>query len=215
VLLGFARPMSPPKPPLAPRKRPVQARSRRTVNDILEGAARVFRREGWQATTNRIAAVAGVGVGSLYEYFPNKESLLLALAERHVEVAEQEVARAIEAQSTQALLAALQRAILASQRFPSEALALVRDVPLIGPELLARAEALRAGAIDAITERLRQDRPRGDASVRARAIFGVIGDLTARAMIESPEDHAALAADLLEMAQRHLRHDDRAPDDRE
>lgn len=204
MLLGFARPMSPPKTPLSPRKHPVQARSRRTVDDILEGAARVFRREGWQATTNRIAEVAGVGVGSLYEYFPNKESLLLALAERHVELAEREVTRAIDAPSSPALLAELQSAILASQRFPSEALGLVRDVPTIGPELLARAEALRARAIDAIAERLRHDRSRADATVRARALFGVIGDLTARAMIESPDDHAALAAELLEMAQRHL-----------
>lgn len=204
MLLGFARPMSPTKPPLAPRKRPAQARSRRTVDHLLEGAARVFRREGWQATTNRIAEVAGVGVGSLYEYFPNKESLLLALAERHVEVAEREIARALEEASSLELLAALQRAILASQRFPSEALVLVRDVPTIGPDLQARAEALRARTIDAIAERLRRDGKGRDATVRARAIFGVIGDLTARAMIESPDDHAALTAELLEMAQRHL-----------
>lgn len=51
---------------------------------VLEGAAQVFDREGISATTNRIAERAGVSVGTLYQYFPNKESLLLALADRHL-----------------------------------------------------------------------------------------------------------------------------------
>lgn len=67
-----------------PRKKPRQARSRELVEAIVEAAARVFDREGTAATTNRIAAEAGVSIGSLYQYFPNKEALLYALAERHV-----------------------------------------------------------------------------------------------------------------------------------
>ena len=54
---------------------------------LLEAAAQVFSREGTAATTNRIAERAGVSVGTLYQYFPNKESLLRALAERHVAAA--------------------------------------------------------------------------------------------------------------------------------
>ena len=72
--------MSPANKPLSARKRPVQSRSKQTLEWILEGAARVFRAEGFDATTNRIAATAGVSIGTLYEYFPNKESLLVALA---------------------------------------------------------------------------------------------------------------------------------------
>jgi len=49
------------------RRRPVQARSQATVDFLLEAAARVFKREGFAATTNRIAAAAGVGIGTLYE----------------------------------------------------------------------------------------------------------------------------------------------------
>ncbi|WP_238884946.1 TetR/AcrR family transcriptional regulator [Mycobacterium sp. IDR2000157661] len=44
----------------------------------------MFNREGLKATTNRIAARAGVSIGSLYQYFPNKQALMRALAERHV-----------------------------------------------------------------------------------------------------------------------------------
>ncbi|MCP3138759.1 TetR/AcrR family transcriptional regulator [Pyxidicoccus xibeiensis] len=54
------------------------------VDTILEAAARVFDRHGYEgATTNRIAETAGVSVGSVYQYFPNKDALLTALHERH------------------------------------------------------------------------------------------------------------------------------------
>ena len=69
---------------LQPRKSPAQSRSLRMVDDILEATARVLVKDGWEkASTNRIARVAGVSVGSLYQYFPNKEALILALSERH------------------------------------------------------------------------------------------------------------------------------------
>lgn len=71
---------------LRPRKRPVQGRSRVTVEAILEAAARLFVRLGYaNTTTNGIAELAGVSVGSLYEYFPNKGSILLALLTRQVD----------------------------------------------------------------------------------------------------------------------------------
>lgn len=82
-----ARPARPTKrPSVRPRKKPVQKRSQVTVEAIIEAAAMSFVREGYAgATTNRIAEVAGVSVGSLYEYFPNKASLLLALISRQVD----------------------------------------------------------------------------------------------------------------------------------
>lgn len=69
-----------------PRKQPRQARSKATVKAILEAAAQVFCRYGYaEGTTDRVAERAGVSIGSLYQYFPNKESLLLALANLHME----------------------------------------------------------------------------------------------------------------------------------
>jgi AcrR family transcriptional regulator len=74
------------RPSVRPRKKPVQKRSQATVDAIVEAAARIFVREGYPgATTNRIAELAGVSVGSLYEYFPNKASLLAALVSRQVD----------------------------------------------------------------------------------------------------------------------------------
>lgn len=68
-----------------PRKRPTQERSRETVQRILDAAARLFDRRGYAATTtNHVAEAAGISVGSLYQYFPNKDALLFALGERHL-----------------------------------------------------------------------------------------------------------------------------------
>src|SRR5689334_2383592 len=71
---------------IQPRKAPKQARSRATVDAILRASARVLSREGFdRLSTNRVAEVAGVGVGSLYQYFPSKEALVAALVDRHRE----------------------------------------------------------------------------------------------------------------------------------
>lgn len=68
---------------VSPRKQPIQARSRQMMADILEAATRVLTEDGLsQFNTNRVAEVAGVSVGSLYQYFPNKEALLLQLQEQ-------------------------------------------------------------------------------------------------------------------------------------
>ncbi|MGE0321350.1 MAG: TetR/AcrR family transcriptional regulator [Polyangiaceae bacterium] len=69
------------------RRTPQQARSRETVLTILVAAARVLQQHGFKRlSTNRVAKVAGVSVGSLYQYFSGKEDLLSQLAERRIEV---------------------------------------------------------------------------------------------------------------------------------
>jgi AcrR family transcriptional regulator len=70
---------------LAPRKRPVQQRSKETVEAILEAAGQVFASHGFAGgTSNRIAERAGVSIGSFYQYFPNKDAIVVALMERHM-----------------------------------------------------------------------------------------------------------------------------------
>lgn len=68
-----------------PRKTPRQQRSRETYARILDEAARIFDERGYAATTtNGVAEAAGVSIGSLYQYFPNKDAVLFALAQRHL-----------------------------------------------------------------------------------------------------------------------------------
>ena len=70
---------------LNPRKQPVQHRSKATVDVVLVAAAQVFEAHGYAAgTTNRIAERAGVSIGTLYQYFPSKEAIAVALLERHI-----------------------------------------------------------------------------------------------------------------------------------
>jgi len=74
------------KPAASPRRKPVQRRSIDTVDAILEAAAQVFERHGYAAgTTNRIAERAGVSIGTVYQYFPDKDAILVALVTRHLE----------------------------------------------------------------------------------------------------------------------------------
>jgi AcrR family transcriptional regulator len=59
------------RPLVKPRKTATQERSRATVDALVEATARILVKEGYdKASTNRIAEVAGVSVGSLYQYFP-------------------------------------------------------------------------------------------------------------------------------------------------
>lgn len=68
------------------RKEPRQARSRATVEAIVQAGARILSDEGWAGfTTNRIAELAGVSIGSLYQYFPDKLSLVDAIRRRHLD----------------------------------------------------------------------------------------------------------------------------------
>jgi AcrR family transcriptional regulator len=72
------------RPATKPRKHASQERSRATVDALIEATARILVREGFdKASTNRIAEVAGVGVGSLYQYYPGKEALVAAVIDRH------------------------------------------------------------------------------------------------------------------------------------
>jgi AcrR family transcriptional regulator len=84
-----------------PRKLPRQARSKATVEAIITAAAQVLVEHGYEgATTARVAERAGVSIGSLYQYFPNKEALVAALIELHADRIVEIIEHALNAPTT-------------------------------------------------------------------------------------------------------------------
>ena len=74
------------KRPVEPRRKPRQVRAELTRDRILTAAAHIFAEHGYAAgTTNRIAERARVSIGSLYQYFPNKDAILAELVIRHID----------------------------------------------------------------------------------------------------------------------------------
>jgi len=120
-----------------PRKRPRQARSRETVEAILMATTRVLVKHGFDGlTTNAVAAAAGVSIGSLYQYFPNKEALVGALIEHHVEAINgailAELTRVATLPVAQAARAVIELTIRAHAIDPELHRVLTEQVPRIG-----------------------------------------------------------------------------------
>jgi AcrR family transcriptional regulator len=120
-----------------PRKSAVQRRSRLTVNAIMEATARILIREGFdKASTNRIAEVAGVSVGSLYQYFPSKEAIVAALIDRHnsqvMQAVQGELAEAVNLPMEQAVRKLVAVAVRAHRIDPKLHRVLAEQIPRVG-----------------------------------------------------------------------------------
>ncbi len=176
---------------LKPRKNPTQRRARETVEAILVAAAQVFEARGYaRGTTDRIAARAGVSVGSLYQYFPNKDAILVALAERHIEQGTQ----LVEAMLTSAprdpdqlepwlrrLLAALlaqHRAQPRLQHLILEGLPLPDDVHDRAVAIEDRLTRELAGLLTGLADPGRLAQPTATAWTLVHAIQGLVHDFT-------------------------------------
>ena len=78
------------------------------MDALVEATARILVREGFdKASTNRIAEVAGVSVGSLYQYFPSKEALVVAVIDRH----NQEIMRVVRGELAEAMGLPVEKAV--------------------------------------------------------------------------------------------------------
>jgi AcrR family transcriptional regulator len=133
-----------------PRKRPSQARASATVEAVLSAAATAFEQNGFdRANVNEIAERAGVSVGSLYQYYPSKEALLVALIERHTTHSLELLESALSKAATLPLDAAVRdviRVMIDAHRAPLHQL-LARELDELGRlEGLQHEVDARAGA---------------------------------------------------------------------
>lgn len=114
------------------RKQPQQARSQATTDALLDAAAHILGQRGWHGlTTNVVAEAAGVSIGSLYQYFPNKLALVEAVRQRHfdqvlailITAADQSLPR------TRRIEALVEGMIGVHGRYPSAHRVLLEEVP--------------------------------------------------------------------------------------
>jgi AcrR family transcriptional regulator len=205
--------MTVPSQRLTPRKMPIQVRAQETQQRFLEAAARVFARHGYSAgTTNRIAEEAGASVGSLYQYFPNKDAILVALVRQHV--ADGAALVAARLADTDALplverLGVFVDAVLANHSGdPRLHQVLFEEAPR-PPELLAELHTLEASIIASAEAMIRADDTIDvdDPAMAARLVVTAIESLIHR-YISSRHDNLDLDSfrnELVTMLTRYLR----------
>jgi AcrR family transcriptional regulator len=167
-----------------PRKSPNQARAKATVAAILDATARILANDGFEAVnTNRVAEVAGVSVGSLYQYFPNKGSLVGAVAVRHTETMAAIIASGVRTAADDdlpELLRALIRSTMqAHAANPKLRRAIIEELPRIGRP--ARMAELKRGIHQSVVALLTAHRSRikvNDIPMAAFVIINTVEHLT-------------------------------------
>ena len=123
---------------VTPRKAPSQKRAEVTVEAILSASAHILANEGWEAVnTNRVAADAGVSIGSLYQYFPGRDAILAELGRRHAYKIVEVTRDALDRTESQPLAGAIGEAIRAAIRLheadPALHRAIEDETPRLGP----------------------------------------------------------------------------------
>jgi AcrR family transcriptional regulator len=173
------------------RKLPRQRRARQTVEAILDAVVRILKQQGIKAvTTNRVAQVAGVSIGSIYQYFPDKHALFVALHERHIE----QIDRLVESklvENAKSSLEGLMRALIgamvdAHNPDPELYRALATEVP-------HRADGTRDFSVRlhglfrlALAARSRQLKPARDLDRMAFVVTHMVESLSHGAVLHRP-----------------------------
>jgi len=175
-----------------PRKRPRQTRSKVTVDTILAATARVLVKHGFDGlTTNGVAAAAGVSIGSLYQYFPNKEALVAALIEQHVEQMNaailSELTRVAQLPMAEAIRAVIELTIRAHSIEPELHRVLIEQVPRVGRMArLAAADGICQRMLAGILAARRDELAIRDPETSAFVIVAAIEAITHRAALFAP-----------------------------
>jgi AcrR family transcriptional regulator len=182
-----------PKPQTNPRKSASQERSRATVDALLEATTRVLLKEGYdRASTNRIAEVAGVSIGSLYQYFPSKEALVAAVIDRHTQQISQVTRNALVKLAASPIEVAAREfvslAINAHRVNPKLHAVLSEQIPRVG-----RLENIEAGVregyalVRGYLEAHRDEVDVADLDLAAFVLVTVVEALTHAAVLRRPD----------------------------
>jgi AcrR family transcriptional regulator len=182
-----------PQPQTNPRKSASQERSRATVDALLEATTRVLLKEGYdRASTNRIAEVAGVSIGSLYQYFPSKEALVAAVIDRHTQQVSQVTRNALVKLAASPIEVAAREfvslAINAHRVNPKLHAVLSEQIPRVG-----RLENIEAGVregyalVRGYLEAHRDEIDVADLDLAAFVLVTVVEALTHAAVLRRPD----------------------------
>lgn len=174
------------------RKQPTQTRSRLMVEAIVKATTQVLLKEGYEAcTTNRVAEAAGVSIGSVYQYFPNKEALVVAVLERYQgELRDAMVVRLAELATAdlETAVRGMVAAMLEVPRLqPRLHRVLLEQVPRIGA--LKRLHELHgeyAPLVEAWLEAHRGELGVTNPGVAAWVLIAAVEGVVARVMLERP-----------------------------
>ena len=196
---------------VVPRKTPVQARSSETVDAIYEATIQLLLKNGLaHLTTIRIAKRAGVSVGTYYQYFPNKQALLLAVVERflhRVSDALELACRDCHGKSPSVMATTFVETYIAAQLMDlEEARAVYRMAIFIGSGAVLNRERQRVVAAVADMLRTLPHIPVDEIEMTAFTFFGTIAG-AARAALEhavDAESIAGLQTHLERLAQLYL-----------
>ncbi|WP_374469996.1 TetR/AcrR family transcriptional regulator [Phenylobacterium sp.] len=184
---------------LEPRKRPSQARSHATFAAIVDACGRLLARGRYETlTTNAIAERAGVSIGTLYEYFPNRESIVAALAAESCRRLVVRMHEAVEETAGMAPHAGVEHLIEAgveALRAPENVFtALVREAPFVLrlPPVQEAREALTDLCQDIRTrasDTVRLPEPQADTWLISQMLFNAMLEI---ALLDGPEARRAL-----------------------
>ncbi len=196
---------------LQPRKAPVQSRSRVTVDAIFEATVQVLLRHGMKGlTTKRVAERAGVSVGTLYQYFPNKQALVYALNERYLSVLASRIEATCRAQAGaplgQMVEALIETYWAAKTERADVTRALYRSVAELDNDALVAAFAERVDGVTAAMFASASDKRLGDVARTnlslATVIYGTVRNAFERGL--PPREADELRADLVAMCRAYL-----------
>ncbi len=201
-----------PKIRTKPRKRPLQARSVETVEAILTAAARILVKDGYDATTtNKIATKAGVSIGSLYQYFPSKESIVAALVERHRTEMHRVIAARLgqhQGHSIRENVRALLEVVVEVKRLdPKLHRVFVEQVPRIGelPAIFDVNQQLAVAITAVLESRPEKLRPK-NLDLASYVLVNTVLAVTHAVLVERPEnlEDGSLVEELTDLAVAYL-----------